>query len=171
MDSLNFTLKFTWPPSFSPLNFDYFCQKYFFIKIFPNNFVENFFLTSSYICGSPISSPVQLKGAVLCRYLGQSQKYYIFKYITSLKRQTKNKSSHCTSMKKVALMLTYFCPPFQHLLSERLTSLGIMGAPEAPHYESKRSKSGQNYFSPELLGIFKICFFHVQEHEKAHQDH
>ena len=37
------------------------------------------------------------------------------------------------------------------------------------HYESKRSKSGQNYFSPELFRIFKICFFHVQEHEKAHQ--
>ena len=28
-----------------------------------------------------------------------------------------------------------------------------------PHYESKRTKSGQNYFSPELFGIFKICFF------------
>ena len=28
--------------------------------------------------------------------------------------------------------LTHFCPPFQHLLSERLTSLGIMGAPRVP---------------------------------------
>ena len=26
-------------------------------------------------------------------------------------------------------ILTHFCPTFQHLLSERLTSLGIMGAP------------------------------------------
>ena len=30
------------------------------------------------------------------------------------------------------LSLTHFCPPFQHLLSERLTSLGIMGAPWVP---------------------------------------
>jgi len=28
--------------------------------------------------------------------------------------------------------LTYFCPPFQHLLSERLTTLGIMGEPRVP---------------------------------------
>ena len=28
--------------------------------------------------------------------------------------------------------LTHFCPPFQHLLSERLTSVGIMGAPRVP---------------------------------------
>ena len=28
--------------------------------------------------------------------------------------------------------LTNFFPPFQHLLSERLTSLGIMGAPRVP---------------------------------------
>ena len=26
----------------------------------------------------------------------------------------------------------FFCPPFQHLLSERLMSLGIMGAPRVP---------------------------------------
>ena len=39
------------------------------------------------------------------------------------------------------------------------------------HSESKRSKRGQNYFSPKLFGIFKICFFHGKEHEKAHQDH
>ena len=30
------------------------------------------------------------------------------------------------------LLLTYFCPPFQHLLSERLSSLGIMGEPRVP---------------------------------------
>ena len=29
-------------------------------------------------------------------------------------------------------LLTNFCPPFQHLLSERLTSLGIMGEPRVP---------------------------------------
>ena len=29
-------------------------------------------------------------------------------------------------------LLTHSCPPFQHLLSERLTSLGIMGTPEVP---------------------------------------
>ena len=28
--------------------------------------------------------------------------------------------------------LTHSCPPFQHLLSERLTSLGIMGASRVP---------------------------------------
>ena len=28
--------------------------------------------------------------------------------------------------------LTNFCPPFQHLLFERLMSLGIMGAPRVP---------------------------------------
>ena len=28
--------------------------------------------------------------------------------------------------------LTHFFPPFQHLLSERLTSLGIMGEPRVP---------------------------------------
>ena len=28
--------------------------------------------------------------------------------------------------------LTHSCPPFQHLLSERLASLGIMGAPRVP---------------------------------------
>ena len=28
--------------------------------------------------------------------------------------------------------LTNFCPPFQNLLSERLTSLGIMGEPRVP---------------------------------------
>ena len=28
--------------------------------------------------------------------------------------------------------LTHFCPPLQHLLSERLTSLGIMGSPDVP---------------------------------------
>ena len=33
---------------------------------------------------------------------------------------------------KCLFILTYFCPPFQHLLSERLTSLGIMGAPRVP---------------------------------------
>ena len=32
---------------------------------------------------------------------------------------------HKFSQKKI-------CPPFQHLLSERLTSLGIMGAPRVP---------------------------------------
>ena len=30
-------------------------------------------------------------------------------------------------------LLTHSCPPFQHLLSERLMSLGIMGAPRVPH--------------------------------------
>ena len=30
------------------------------------------------------------------------------------------------------VIITNFCPPFQHLLSERLTSLGIMGAPRMP---------------------------------------
>ena len=30
------------------------------------------------------------------------------------------------------LRLTHACPLFQHLLSERLTSLGIMGAPRVP---------------------------------------
>ena len=30
--------------------------------------------------------------------------------------------------------LTHSCPPFQHLLSERLTSLGIIGAPRVPPY-------------------------------------
>ena len=30
------------------------------------------------------------------------------------------------------LVLTHFCPPFPHLLSERLTSLGIMGEPRVP---------------------------------------
>ena len=29
-------------------------------------------------------------------------------------------------------VLTHFCPPFQHLLSETLTSLGIMGEPRVP---------------------------------------
>ena len=29
-------------------------------------------------------------------------------------------------------LITHFCPPFQHLLSERLTSLGIVGAPRVP---------------------------------------
>ena len=28
--------------------------------------------------------------------------------------------------------LTHFCPPFHHLLSEKLMSLGIMGAPRVP---------------------------------------
>ena len=28
--------------------------------------------------------------------------------------------------------LTHLCPPFQHLLSEKLTSLGIMGEPRVP---------------------------------------
>ena len=28
--------------------------------------------------------------------------------------------------------IDFFCPPFQHLLSERLTSLGIRGAPRVP---------------------------------------
>ena len=28
--------------------------------------------------------------------------------------------------------LTHACPPFQHLLSERLTSLGIRGEPRVP---------------------------------------
>ena len=31
-----------------------------------------------------------------------------------------------------ALHLTHFYPPFQHLLSERLTALGIMGDPRVP---------------------------------------
>ena len=35
-----------------------------------------------------------------------------------------------------------------------------------PHYESKRSKSGQNYFSPELFGIFKIYFFFMGKNMK-----
>ena len=30
------------------------------------------------------------------------------------------------------LRITHLCPPFQHLLSERLTFLGIMGAPRVP---------------------------------------
>ena len=35
--------------------------------------------------------------------------------------------------KKENIYLTHFCPPFQHLLSERLTSLGIMGTtPRVP---------------------------------------
>ena len=48
--------------------------------------------------------------------------------------------------------LTHFCPPFQHLLSERLTSLGIMGEPRVPplnpsetfpHYAERRQFLGQ----------------------------
>ena len=34
--------------------------------------------------------------------------------------------------------LTYFCPPFKHLLSERLTSLGIMGEPWVPPLNPQR---------------------------------
>ena len=30
------------------------------------------------------------------------------------------------------ISITHFCPPFQHLLSERLTSLAIMGEPRVP---------------------------------------
>ena len=37
------------------------------------------------------------------------------------------------STAKRTVINTHFCPPFQHLLSERLTSLGIMGAPRVPH--------------------------------------
>ena len=35
-------------------------------------------------------------------------------------------------MKPRYLYLTHSCPPFQHLLSEGLTSLGIIGAPRVP---------------------------------------
>ena len=31
-----------------------------------------------------------------------------------------------------ACVVTHSCPPFEHLLSERLTSLGIMGEPRVP---------------------------------------
>ena len=34
--------------------------------------------------------------------------------------------------RKKNVLLTHSCPPFQHLLSERLTSLGIMGEPRVP---------------------------------------
>ena len=37
------------------------------------------------------------------------------------------------------LILTHSCPPFQHLLSERLTSLGIMGAPRVPPLNTSES--------------------------------
>ena len=40
--------------------------------------------------------------------------------------------------RNVSLLLTHSCPPFQHLLSERLTSLGIIGAPKVPHYAEGR---------------------------------
>ena len=30
------------------------------------------------------------------------------------------------------MLKTHFCPPFKHLLTERLTSLGIMGEPRVP---------------------------------------
>ena len=36
-------------------------------------------------------------------------------------------------------LLTHSCPPFQHLLSERLMSLGIMGAPRVPHLNPSES--------------------------------
>ena len=39
-------------------------------------------------------------------------------------------------------VLTHSCPPFQHLLSERLTSLDIMGAPRCPHYAERRQSLG-----------------------------
>ena len=35
-------------------------------------------------------------------------------------------------LKNAPMFANHFCPPFQHLLSERLTSLGIMGEPRVP---------------------------------------
>ena len=43
------------------------------------------------------------------------------------------RENFCASASREELgILTHFCPPFQHLLSERLTSLGIMGEPQVP---------------------------------------
>ena len=39
--------------------------------------------------------------------------------------------------------LTISCPPFQHLLSERLMSLGIMGEPEVPPLRRETQSLGQ----------------------------
>ena len=47
---------------------------------------------------------------------------------------------------KLPYGLTHFCPPFQHLLSERLTSLGIMGAPRvSPLNPSKSIVLSEHY--------------------------
>ena len=48
--------------------------------------------------------------------------------ITKATPENPQTSQHCT----VSKGLTHFFPTFQHVLSERLTSLGIMGEPRVP---------------------------------------
>ena len=66
--------------------------------------------------------------------------------------------------------LTHSCPLFQHLLSERLTSLGIIGAPEEPPLcqetyvslsDSKCWNDGQKWVNEleflHMAGFTEIC--------------
>ena len=67
--------------------------------------------------GLPECGPTESLAPEPCYY------YYNLDYILLI----------CTESRIAMLYeLTHFCAPFQHLLSERLTSLGIMGAPLVP---------------------------------------
>ena len=59
---------------------------------------------------------------------------FAVEYISSLAKLERDKKSTvwATSSDRRGVLLTHLCPPFQHLLFERLTSLGITGAPIMP---------------------------------------
>ena len=57
--------------------------------------------------------------------------------------ECKFEASNYERVKRLKFLLTHLCPPFQHLLSERLTSLGIMGAPRVPPLGRETQSLGQ----------------------------
>ena len=65
-----------------------------------------------------------------------SELYYLGAYITETANQVIRQARFMQTLEittyTVTLELTHSCLPFQHLLSERLTSLGIMGEPRVP---------------------------------------
>ena len=85
---------------------------------------NEFLATSAYVCVYLLLMKDIILGptkSYLFRYPRLKYPHY---FVSSFTHALRDLRYYC--------MISHFCQPFKHLLSERLTSLGIMGVPQVP---------------------------------------